>query len=260
MVNEATGGYVEGAEIVIEGNPPRAALTDSQGAFFIGGVPAGSHQLRVESTGMQPTQLAVTVEGGSTKALTVRLVSDVVRMERLMVTAQAEGQAQSLNLQRTAENIRHVVSEDALANSRLGEVGEVLQSIPGIYLEASTHQPVRPVIRGLSTELNSVTYDGVRISTWQGTRDAQVGTFPAENLSRVEVMKSVTPDQEGDSIGGSINHSEWEGLRYFGPVLSTGAVLLVGWLILWWMYRRKIFLRGYVAYHRCDMNRQLTSP
>jgi predicted acyltransferase len=30
----------------------------------------------------------------------------------------------------------------------------------------------------------------------------------------------------------------------FGGVLSTGAALLAGWLILWWMFRRKIFLRG----------------
>jgi predicted acyltransferase len=29
----------------------------------------------------------------------------------------------------------------------------------------------------------------------------------------------------------------------FGPVVSTGAVLLVGWLALFWLYRRKIFLR-----------------
>ena len=29
----------------------------------------------------------------------------------------------------------------------------------------------------------------------------------------------------------------------FGPVLLTGAVLAVGWLVLFWMYRRKIFLR-----------------
>jgi len=29
----------------------------------------------------------------------------------------------------------------------------------------------------------------------------------------------------------------------FGPVLSTGSVLLAGWLILLWLYRRKIFLR-----------------
>ena len=29
----------------------------------------------------------------------------------------------------------------------------------------------------------------------------------------------------------------------WGPVISTGTVLLVGWLLLWWLYRRKIFLR-----------------
>ena len=29
----------------------------------------------------------------------------------------------------------------------------------------------------------------------------------------------------------------------FGPVLVSGAPLLVGWLMLYWMYRRKIFLR-----------------
>ena len=34
-----------------------------------------------------------------------------------------------------------------------------------------------------------------------------------------------------------------DGAGSFGPVLTTGAVLLGGWLLLWWMYRRKIFLR-----------------
>ncbi|HWB87493.1 MAG TPA: hypothetical protein VG675_25345 [Bryobacteraceae bacterium] len=30
----------------------------------------------------------------------------------------------------------------------------------------------------------------------------------------------------------------------FGPLLLTGGPLLVGWLVLYWMYRRKIFLRA----------------
>jgi predicted acyltransferase len=29
----------------------------------------------------------------------------------------------------------------------------------------------------------------------------------------------------------------------FGPLLSTGVALLVTWLVLAWMYKRKIFLR-----------------
>ena len=205
VTNEATGAFVEGAEVTLDATPARSDVTDSQGRFFIGGVAPGSYRVRVTSAGSTPLESPVTVQARATQPLSLALKSDIVSLQPLMVTAQAEGQAQSLNLQRNAENIRNVVSEDALANSRLGEVGEILQSMSGIYLEASTHQPVRPVIRGLSSDFNSVTYDGVRIGTWQGTRDAQVGTFPAENLSRVEVMKSVTPDQEGDAIGGSIN-------------------------------------------------------
>lgn len=34
-----------------------------------------------------------------------------------------------------------------------------------------------------------------------------------------------------------------EGAGRFGPVVSTGTVLLGGWLLLWWLYRRRIFLR-----------------
>jgi predicted acyltransferase len=32
-------------------------------------------------------------------------------------------------------------------------------------------------------------------------------------------------------------------LGEFGPVLATGAVFVVGWMILFWLYRRKIYLR-----------------
>jgi predicted acyltransferase len=30
----------------------------------------------------------------------------------------------------------------------------------------------------------------------------------------------------------------------FGPLFSAAAVLLVEWLVLFWMYRRKIFIRA----------------
>jgi predicted acyltransferase len=33
-------------------------------------------------------------------------------------------------------------------------------------------------------------------------------------------------------------------LGAFGPLFGAAALLLVEWLILYWMYRRKIFLRA----------------
>jgi TonB-dependent receptor len=220
--NDATGAYVEGAEVTLGTTPARTDVTDSQGQFFIGGIAPGTYRLQVASAGSTTTDIPVEVQPGVVQTLAVSLKSDIVMLAPLMVTAQAEGQAQSLNIQRTAENIRNVLSEDALANSRLGEVGEALQAIPGIYLEASTHQPSRAIIRGMSSEFNSVTFDGVGIGTWQGTRDAQVGAFPAENLARVEVMKSATPDQEGDAIGGSINLVSKRAFDLQGRLLRLG--------------------------------------
>lgn len=204
VVHEATGNFVEGAVVTIAGQS-RAEITDSRGLFYFGGLAPGTWRLTARSAGSSPGEATVEVAAGRTAAVTLRLGSEVVAMERLMVTAQAEGQAQALNVQRNAENIRKVVSQDALANSRLGEVGEVLMALPGLYLEISTHQPSRPVIRGLGSEFNSITFDGVRIGNTNNDRADGVSGYPAESLARVELMKSVTPDMEGDAIGGSIN-------------------------------------------------------
>ena len=204
VLNDATGNYVEGAQLSLVGTT-RTAVTDSQGRYLFGALPAGDYRLRAVSVGADASEISVNVLPGATVPTTLRLGSEVIAMEKLMVTAQAEGQSQALNVQKNSENIRKVASQDALANSRLGEVGEVLQALPGLYLEISTHQPVRPNIRGLSSEFNSITFDGVRIGNTNNDRSDGVSGYPAEALSRVELMKSVTPDMEGDAIGGSIN-------------------------------------------------------
>ena len=204
VVNEATGNYVEGAVLTLTGTN-RTAVTDSQGRFHFGALPPADYRLRAEAAGNSPGELTVRVTAGATAPALVRLGSEIIAMEKLMVTAQAEGQAQALNVQKNSENIRKVVSQDALANSRLGEVGEVLQALPGLYLEISTHQPSRPNIRGLGPQFNSITFDGVRIGNTNNDRADGVSGYPAESLARVELMKSVTPDMEGDAIGGSIN-------------------------------------------------------
>ena len=204
VLNEATGNYVQGAQVTVIGTT-HTAVTDSQGRFNFGALAPGDYRIRTESAGTNMRESTVAVLAGATAPLTLRLASEIVAMEKLMVTAQAEGQSQALNFQKNSENIRKVASQDALANSRLGEVGEVLQALPGLYLEISTHQPVRPNIRGLGSEFNSITFDGVRIGNTSNDRSDGVSGYPAESLSRVELMKSVTPDMEGDSIGGSIN-------------------------------------------------------
>jgi predicted acyltransferase len=45
------------------------------------------------------------------------------------------------------------------------------------------------------------------------------------------------------TIVGTFTRPVAAGVGEFGPVITSGAVVLTGWLILLWLYRRKIFLR-----------------
>lgn len=117
-------------------------------------------------------EVLVPVGAGVTTPASVRLGSEIVAMEKLMVAIQAEGWSQAL---------------------------------PGLYLEISTPQPSRTNIRGLASEFNSITFDDVCIGNTNNDRADGVSDYPAESLARVEWMKSVTPDMEGGATGGSIN-------------------------------------------------------
>ena len=214
-----TGNFVENARVVV-GDSKRSTLTDSSGSFRIGGIAPGQVTLRVESSGADLVSLDLNLAAGEDRKVDVTLDSRALMMDSITVTAQAEGQAQALNLQRSSQSIRKVVSRDALAVARAGEVGEALQSLSGVYLEYSTHQPSRPVVRGLQSQFNSLTFDGVRAGNTNADRRAGVSNFPAEALQRVELYKSVTPDMNGDAIGGAINLVSRRAFDLSAPLLN----------------------------------------
>ena len=91
VLNEATGNFVQGARLSLVGTT-RTAVTDSQGKFLFGALAAGDYRLRVDSAGTDAKEFPVTVLAGVTAPLTLRLASEIIAMEKLMVTAQAEGQ------------------------------------------------------------------------------------------------------------------------------------------------------------------------
>lgn len=216
----ATGHLVESAAVSVAG-ANRDTLTQADGTFQIGGLPPGPHRLVVSSAGYEDNTRTVNLSAGGEVVLDVRLESTAIRLDAVTVSAQAEGQAQALNLQRFSDSIRKIVSQDALAVARAGEVGEALQTLPGVYLEYSTHQPARAVLRGVQSQYNSLTFDGVRAGNTNADRADAVSAFPAESLQRVELFKSVTPDLPGDAIGGAINLVSRRAFDLSGPLFRV---------------------------------------
>lgn len=96
----------------------------------------------------------------------------------------------------------NIVSEETFGAMNEGNIGYVLQRLPGISVnENEDGSPEGANIRGLPSEFNAFTIDGNRV----GNRGFNTRTLVADGVSNYEVIKAATPDRDGDAIGGTIN-------------------------------------------------------
>lgn len=196
--------YLEGADVRL----PRLnmqAVTDREGRFTFVRVPAGTHVLVVSYLGSEAREMEVVVQAGRTTVQEVTLTSAALRLGALLASAQLQGQAAAVNLQRTSDNLKTVVSQDALGQTKEGNIGDALARLPGVVVETRAGVQRTATIRGLLPQYNNVTVDGLPMTNVDGNRDIALDSYPANTLERVEVTRALTPDMPGDAIGGSVN-------------------------------------------------------
>ena len=84
--------------------------------------------------------------------------------------------------------------------------GETLARVVGVAVTTDQGEGRYVTIRGIDAALSNVTIDGQIIGSPEGnTRRVALDTVPANILSKLEVVKSATPDLDGNAIGGTIN-------------------------------------------------------
>lgn len=209
VVNAATGAYLEGAEVSIDGGG--SVFTDRAGSFILAGVAAGTQRLRVFYTGLDVATQTVDVRPGVRAEVSISLESNVQRLDAFTVSADREGEAASITRQRTATNVMNVVSSDAFGSVADGNIGNMMVRLPGISGEWENGEVTGIKIRGTPPEFSSMNIDGIRSTgahsgfNTQGDRGAQSDQIPAEFIKEVQVTKAPTPEMPADSIGGSTN-------------------------------------------------------
>ncbi len=206
VTNTATGRALEGARVTLEGTA-RETLTDAQGNFLFDDVPAGSAKLAVTYTGLDPVTAQVALAPGGVTRRDVGLTSGIYKMDQFVVAGEREGNAQAVTLQRLSDGVKNIVSTDSFGNLAQNPA-DLLVRLPGIEGDTvdGTIRYVR--IRGLNQNLTTITMDGNRLAdaaSAGSTREYQFQTVSADTVERLEVVKSPTPDLDGDSIGGAVN-------------------------------------------------------
>ena len=219
VTDAGSGDFLPGANVVLDGTN-YGASSDRFGEFTISNVPDGSYTLTVTYVGYADYSDSVTV-GSDVVSKDIALSVDYVAMEAVNVTGLAQGQAKALSQQRSAGNIKNVVSRDQMEKFPDQNVADVLQRLPGIALESDHGEGRYVQIRGAEASLNTTTINGVKVPSPEDVRKISLDIIPSYSLGSVEVTKAITPDMDGDAIGGHVNLITKNAFDYDGQFMEA---------------------------------------
>lgn len=236
--NSSTRRNLENARVRIEGSG-RETFTDPDGRYRLSGVPAGDATLQVAFTGMEPRSEVVAVESGRTTVcnfdldpVSVAGANAPVRLSQYVVeeSREIDATAFAINEQRVAPNIKNVIAAGEFGSVADGDIGELLKLTPGITVEYAAGDARRVGLDGVNADYVPVTIGGFSLAhTVQGgtSRGVELNQVSLNNISRVEVVQSPTPESPGGALAGSINFIPRSAFELSKPsfVLSTYVTL-----------------------------------
>ena len=203
-----TGRYLPGVEVVVLGEG-RMAVTDRDGSYRIPDLPAGTYTVQIRYIGYDPISESVNVPETGSATLSAEIGLEYVELPAFRVEGYREARALALQQKRTANNILDIISADSVGSLPDQNVAEALARIPGVSLDVDAGEGRFVSIRGLEPNFNNVTFNGATVAApaaggRQG-RAMPLDVVGSGQIYQIEVIKAVTPDMDGNALGGTIN-------------------------------------------------------
>lgn len=201
----STGG-LPGATIVVKGTN-LGTSSDVTGIFMFQNVPTGKITIAVSFIGYATKEMELNIEAIEMTMVTVELDFDITSLQEVTIKASLEGQQKALNQQLSADNIKNIVSGDLISRFPDLNVAEALQRVPGVNITRSRGEGSTVSIRGTPAHFTTININGEQIPSTQdnGARNESLDLIAADQLSSMEITKAITPDMDGDAIGGTVN-------------------------------------------------------
>src|SRR6202521_2374840 len=203
-VADAGGGILPGARVELQPQGS-SAVTNGQGQFTISGVAPGQYKVSVNYVGFAPFSTDVTVAAGQTArvdaVLQIGLQSEVVTVRG----DRQHGEVEAINIERTADNIIQVLPNEVITSLPNTNIADAVGRLPSVSLERDEGEGKYIQIRGTEPRLSNVTIDGIHVPSPEGVRNVKLDAIPADLIDSVEINKTLSANQEGDAIGGSVN-------------------------------------------------------
>src|ERR1700681_591641 len=205
VAKDSSTSTLQGALVQLDPGGKRT-VSDSQGQFRITDVVPGDYTLTVSYVGFAPFTKSINVQSG--QEINVDALVEVASVsDQVLVTAErAQGEAEAINIERTADNIVQVLPAKVITSLPNTNIADAVGRLPSVTLERDEGEGKYVQIRGTEPRLSNVTINGVHVpSPEAGVRNIKLDTVASDIVDRIEVFKTLLPNQEGDAIGGSVN-------------------------------------------------------
>ncbi len=126
-------------------------------------------------------------------------------VEEITVVGSRASLQSAIQKQRNSDKVVGVVDSDALGNFADINVAESLRRISGIMVENDQGEGRYVSVRGMNTDLNAMTINGVSTTAPEDRRGIILDGVPSDLLDSMTVYKTLTPNLDADTIGGAID-------------------------------------------------------
>ena len=204
-------------------------ISDSTGFYRISNISPGTYTITFSCLGYlnsSPKRVIVAAESNIT--LNNSLEPTAIQLNEVTVIGMQnkESEISARDFEKTAPNLINVISGSTIESLPDLNVADVMQRVSGVsMLKNSSGSNTQMVIRGMPPRYNSTLVNGIAMpSTGSSGRSVSLDVFGSELIGRIEVIKALTPDREGNGIGGTVNliMKEAPDSSFFNAQISIG--------------------------------------
>ncbi|MGW8392537.1 TonB-dependent receptor [Pseudoduganella sp. HUAS MS19] len=142
----------------------------------------------------------------------------------VVITGQRAVLAKSIAAQDKADNIINVLSSDDIGNLPDKNAAEALARLSGVAVQRDQGEGRYITVRGLGPDLNSVTINGALVPSPEASRRAvALDVLPAGLVRSLEVSKTLAPEQDANSLGGTVEVKSLSAFDLPGSLLTVNA-------------------------------------
>src|SRR6266850_4491630 len=204
-VTDVNHDALVGARVEVQPNG-YAVATDAQGAFTISDLAPGKYTLAVSYVGFKLFSKDVNVASGSVTNADAALEIETVNEQIIVPGERERGEIEAINREMNADNIVQVLPAEVITSLPNTNIADAVGRLPSVSLERDEGEGKYVQIRGTDPRLSNVTINGVNVPPPEGgVRIVKLDVIPSDLVASIEVNKTLSANQDGDAIGGSVN-------------------------------------------------------